>query len=42
MNLKTSTVMKQSKWNWTAIIVWFSIAAISYYLWYNIINYFIR
>ncbi len=34
--------MKQSKWKWDVIFVWLVIAATSFTLWYNIINWLKR
>jgi hypothetical protein len=34
--------MKRNKWNWDFIFVWIVIAAASFTLWYNIINWLRR
>lgn len=34
--------MKQNKWKWDVIFVWFIIAATSFTLWYNIIKFFTK
>ena len=34
--------MKQNKWKWDVIVVWFIIAATSFTLWYNIIKWFVK